>query len=121
MLSRPQVLSAALRIMSMKNSDDTIGNGTRDLPASTNCATATFQLSVSVYNNLLTNSSAPHFVLRTQSLVSVPTHFYVCRHLLQEAAVQPQFLHNISSDFEHLLASVKRTWIFVTNASVQIH
>ena len=31
-LSRPQRHSAARRIMSMKNSNDTIGNGTRDLP-----------------------------------------------------------------------------------------
>ena len=32
-LSRPQVHSAARGIMSMKNSNDTIGNRTRDLPA----------------------------------------------------------------------------------------
>ena len=31
-LSRPQGHSAVRRIMSMKNSNDTIGNGTRDLP-----------------------------------------------------------------------------------------
>ena len=31
-LSRPQVHGAAGRIMSMKNSNDTIGNQTRDLP-----------------------------------------------------------------------------------------
>jgi hypothetical protein len=43
-LSQPQGHSAAKRIMSLKNSSDTIGNRTRDLPvcntASTNCATA---------------------------------------------------------------------------------
>jgi hypothetical protein len=38
-LSRPQDHSAAGRIMSMKNSNDTIGN--RNRSASTNCATAT--------------------------------------------------------------------------------
>jgi len=32
-LSQPQDHSAAGRIMSMKNSDDTIGNRTRNLPA----------------------------------------------------------------------------------------
>ena len=44
-LSRPQGHSAARRILSMKNSNDTIGNRTRDLQtcsavASTNCTTA---------------------------------------------------------------------------------
>jgi len=34
-LSLPQDHRAAGRIMSMENSSDTIGNGTRDLPAST--------------------------------------------------------------------------------------
>jgi hypothetical protein len=43
-LSQPQGHSAAGRIMSMKNSNDTIGNRTRDLPTcsavtQTNCAT----------------------------------------------------------------------------------
>jgi hypothetical protein len=32
-LSRPQCHSAARRIMSMKNANDTVGNRTRDLPA----------------------------------------------------------------------------------------
>jgi len=39
-LSRPQGHSAAGRIKSIKNCSDTIGNRTRNLPASTNCANA---------------------------------------------------------------------------------
>ena len=42
-LSQPQGHSAAGRIMSMKNSNDTIRNRTRDLPA---CSTVHYQLSI---------------------------------------------------------------------------
>jgi hypothetical protein len=52
-LSRPQDHSATGRIMSMKNSSDTIGNRTRDVPAcgsaSTNCATSCPIIYVFIY------------------------------------------------------------------------
>jgi len=45
-LSQPQGHSAAGRIMSMKNSSDTIGNRTSDLPA---CSAVHWNISIRIY------------------------------------------------------------------------
>jgi len=49
-LSRPQVQSAVGRIMSMKNSGDTIGNRTRDLPACSTVPRQTAPFMEGIYN-----------------------------------------------------------------------
>ena len=49
-LSRPQGHSAVGRIMSMKNSGDTIGNRTSDLPACSTVARQTAPFMEGIYN-----------------------------------------------------------------------
>jgi len=73
--SRPQGYSAAGRITSMKNSNDTIGNGTRDLPA---CSRAVPQQTApqhtSTYRKL--NHKIPNTSHDTQKIIKIPQLIY---------------------------------------------